>query len=121
VTLDEILNAVSIPLEHGGITFRLVPLSSAGIAKWNGILLRKPKAAGDGEEASAALAAHFEKQRLDQMNFLAEHMRACAREGDAKSITGKWVSEAFPQVILQGLAEWFVEGKRPEWAGVEGK
>jgi len=116
VKLEDILNAVSIALEHDGITFRLVPMTSAAIIKWNSIMTRPiPK----GEDAD--LHAHFQKQRDDQIAVLADQMRLCVTDGDPKKINAKWMTDKLPNNILQDLAQWFVESKRPTWASDGGK
>lgn len=54
------------------------------------------------------------------MNLMAAHMRSCLTDGKPQRVTGKWLSETIPQTVLQELAEYFVEGKRPAWAGEPG-
>jgi hypothetical protein len=43
-------------------------------------------------------------------------MKSCVSSGDKKRVTAKWLADAVPQTVLQQLAEFFVEGRRPEWA-----
>lgn len=115
-TLDDILNAVSIPLEIDGVGFRLVPMSSRAIAAWNRVMFEEPKPGEDGKVTLEARLDHADKQRDKQLQLLADHMRASVTSGDAKKVTAKWLGDAVPQVVLQDLAEFFVEGKRPAWA-----
>jgi hypothetical protein len=116
LTLDEILNSVSIPLEVGDTRFRLVGFSAAKVTAWNRVLYSR----GPEEADVDALLEHRESQRARQLELMAEHMRACITEGKKAKVTAEWLSESVPQAILQDLAEWFVEGKRPAWAGEPG-
>lgn len=115
-TLDDILNAVSIALEVDGIEFRLVPMSSRAIAAWNRILFQEPKPGEDGKVTIETRLEHAERQKEKQLQLLADHMKGCVTSGDKKRVTAKWLGDAVPQVVLQDLAEFFVEGKRPAWA-----
>lgn len=115
-TLDDILNAVSIPLEIDGVEFRLVPMSSRAIAAWNRVMFEEPKPGEDGKVTLVARLEHAERQRERQLALLADHMKACVTSGDKKKVTAKWLGDAVPRTVLQDLAEFFVEGKRPAWA-----
>lgn len=115
-TLDDILNAVSIALEIDGVEFRLVPMSSRAIAAWNRVMFEEPKPGEDGKVTIETRLEHAERQREKQLALLADHMKACVTAGDKKKVTAKWLADAVPQTVLQQLAEFFVEGKRPAWA-----
>jgi|GEM_PF-4982675 len=115
-TLDDILNAVSIPLEIDGVEFRLVPMSSRAIAAWNRILFQEPEVGEDGKVTIDARLEHAERQRERQLALLADHMKGCVTSGDKKRVTAKWLGDAVPQTVLQDLATFFVEGQRPAWA-----
>ena len=115
-TLDDILNAVSIALEVDGIEFRLVPMSSRAIAAWNRVMFEEPKPGEDGKVTIEARLEHVERQREKQLQLLADHMKGCVTSGNKAKVTAKWLGDAVPQVVLQDLAEFFVEGKRPAWA-----
>lgn len=115
--LSDILNTVSIPLEHDKVVFALIPMTSAMIDRWNNILLARPTEGEDRAEFNTRV-------KHEQLSLMAEHLRACVVEGEKKRVTAKWVANELPQPILQSLAEWFVEGTRPSWAGdggAEGK
>ena len=116
-TLDDILNAVSIPLEIDGVEFRLVPMSSRAIAAWNRVLFTEPP-----DEASVAeRLEHAEQQRAKQLQLMADHMRGCVTEGKKSKVTPEWLGDAMPQTVLQEFAVYFVEGRKPSWAGETGK
>ena len=114
--LSDILNTISIPLEHDKVKFALIPMSSATIDRWNNIY---SAGAREGESSYE----YTRRVKSEQCALLAEHLRACVVDGEKKRVTGKWVATELPQPILQSLAEFFVEGKQPEWAagGDEGK
>src|SRR5690606_28809290 len=115
------LNAVSIALEVDGIEFRLVPMSSRAIAAWNRILFQEPEVGEDGKVTIETRLEHAERQRDRQLALLADHMKGCVTSGNKAKVTAKWLGDAVPQVVLQDLAEFFVEGKRPAWAEGAGK
>ena len=119
MTLDEILNAVTIPLEVDALSFRLVPMSARTIAAWNRVTFAEAKAAGDELTLQERLD-HAETQREKQLELMAEHMRGCVVEGKKAKVTAEWLGTTVPQTVIQDLAEYFVEGRRPAWAGEPG-
>lgn len=119
-SLDDILNSVSIALDIDGLEFRLVPMPSRAIAAWNRIMFSEATPR-DGETITITERLdHNERQREKQLALLADHFRACLTNGSKSKVTPKWLGDAVPQTVLQDLAEYFVEGKRPEWAGERG-
>lgn len=115
-TLDDILNAVTIPLEIDGVEFRLVPMNSRAIAAWNRVQAEYLDIRKQDGETLAAMQERREKVEEKQQRLLAEHMRGCVTGGDAKKVTTKWLGETLPQPALQDLAAFLVESRRPAWA-----
>lgn len=126
-SLEDILNAVSIPLEVGDLKFRLTGMRSARILALNRLAIQgddsdrgDPEALLDATKADAYLD-RLERTTSKQHDLLAEHMKDCLVEGDRKKVTGKWLEATFPQPVIQDLSDWFVRGVRPAWAGDAGK
>lgn len=113
MTLDEILGTIAVPLEHDGLTLRLTPFTNAQIVAWNRLALT------ESPEGESPLD-RADRQREGQLDLLAQHIRACVTDGTKSRVTPKWVAENLPQPVLQDLAVFFVEGKRPAWAGEQG-
>lgn len=113
MTLDDILNTYAIDLEASGVKFKLKPFTTDQIQEWNAAqtLQMKP------EETQLEFADRRNKSDLE---VVAKHMKACA-DGAAKSVTAAWLSKVFPQAVLTDLLNYFLSGKKPVWAGVEGK
>jgi hypothetical protein len=117
MNLDQILNAVSIPLEVGDLHFRLTPFPNARVAAWN----RASAATLPDDATDQQVLDLSEKVQAAQLDVIAGHMRDCITDGDAKKVTTKWVASAFPQTVLIQLASFFATGEKPEWAGQSGK
>ena len=109
MNLDQILNTISIPLEHDGLAFQVRPFTTAQIGTWHEILATPRK---DGESDGEWNG----RVRDAQVDFLAKHLKACVVDGKATRVTSKWVAESLPNVILGDLADFMVYGKRPTWA-----
>lgn len=113
ITIEQILGSIGIDFEHDGVQFRLVPFTNAEVTEWNRVLF------GDRPSDVSALE-HTENVQKKQLEQITKQMRACVTNGDKKKVTSSWVGKNFPQTILQDLAEFFANGKRPEWAGETG-
>ena len=107
--LDQILGTISLPLEHDGLEFRLVPFSNARTRHWNKVVLDEPT--GDDVTLES-----IEKTHEAQLNVLAGHLRDCLVDGKAQRVTAKWISEQFPQTVITDLVTFFRTGTLPTWA-----
>lgn len=108
LTLEAILNTQAIHFEHDGLVFRLVPFSNARVAAWNRATFQ--------EHGDVTALEKTEKVMQGQLDVLTTHLRSCVVEGKAQRITSKWVSEQFPQTVVQDLAAFFAQGEKPAWA-----
>lgn len=108
LTLDHILNTHAIHLEHDGIAFRLVPFSNARVAAWNRATFT--------EHGDLSALEKTEKVMQGQLDVITAHLRECVTDGKAQRVTSKWVSEQFPQTLIQDLAVYFAQGEKPSWA-----
>ena len=113
MNLDQILNTISIPLEHDELAFNVRPFTTAQIAAWHEILATPRRDSESAGEWNARI-------RDRQVDFLAKHLKGCIVDGKATRVTPKWVAESLPNVILGDLADFMVHGKRPAWAGDPG-
>ena len=107
--LSDILNTISIPLEHDKLKFSLVPMTTGMIERLNNIY-------GSERQEGETTREFSQRVTREQMSLLAEHFRDCVVEGEKKRVTPKWVTTEIPKVIMQNLVDWFVDGIVPEWA-----
>lgn len=114
MTLDQILGTYSLPLEHDGLHFRLVPFTTAQITEWQEVNSTPRQEDESTTEWNGRI-------RDAQLAFLEKHLRACVVEGDAEEVTAGWVAESLPNVVVQDLVDFMVHARRPAWAGESGK
>lgn len=125
-TLEDILNAVSIPLDVDGVTFRLVSMNTRQLLEWQRLddLALNPDKKGKGkkDEEPKTVADYYERIAAVRHDFVARHLRDCVVAGDASKVTAEWLQATFPLTIMRDLIVFLTEGTRPDWAsgGAEG-